>query len=158
MLLEHTDIWSRPWNALSFEDTVRVRTFLIDYAAKHARLLPGRYPGYRNFCTQLLESHLTKEKIHQLYVQSSELLHKLFIDYRLFSELWNILVPYIIIPKPQNDLCTDCQQNNFLIWRTADEEDEKKKAKLAKQEEHLYRSEREPLFYQLQCKQAKEEL
>ena len=66
-------------------------------------------------------------------------------------------MPFILIAKPRDDLCTECQQNNFLIIRSANEPDGKKKEKLAKQEEHLYRSERERLFYRLQCKSAKEE-
>ena len=49
----------KPWNALTFEATCKVKKFLINYANIHALLLPGRYPAFK---IQLLESHVTKKK------------------------------------------------------------------------------------------------
>ena len=154
----HGNSQRRPWNALTFEDTVNLRNFLINYSSQHATSLPGRYPGFRNFRIKLLESHVTKKKIHEIYVQSCKDDNKRYVEYVLFNDLWTKLLPYIVIAKPRNDLCTDCQQNNFLIIRSANEDEGKKREKLAKQEEHLYRSERERLFYRQQCKRAKEEV
>ena len=64
----------------------------------------------------------------------------------------------MIIAKPRTDLCNDCQKNNNLILKTANVEDSQKVIKLQKQEEHLYRAERERLVYKRQCNNAKIEL
>ena len=153
----HGNSGKRPWNALSFEDTVRLKKFLSNYACSHATRLPGRYPGFKNYSIQLLESHITKKMIHDLYTKCCTNDNKRSLQYSLFADLWAKLVPYIIIAKPRTDLCTDCQQNNTLILRSANNAEGHKQDRLAWQQEHLYWSEREHLYYRLQCKNAKNE-
>ena len=147
----------RPHNALSFEDTKSVKSFIINYARNNALPLPGRYPGFRDHSILLLESHVTKKSMHDLYVSSCMQANKRSLQYSLFCNLWSKLTPYVVISKPRTDLCTECQQNNFRIIRSANQEESDKKEKLEEQQKHLYHSDRERLVYRLQCKNAKEE-
>ena len=75
---------------------------------------------------QLLESHITKKHIWELYSKSCNLVNFRPVSYTLFTLLWNKLIPYIIIAKPRTDLCNDCQKNNNLILKTANVEESQK--------------------------------
>ena len=54
-------------NHLSFDDRVRVRNFIANYAETNAVLLPGRIPGFKRDDLQLLPSSETKANVWRKY-------------------------------------------------------------------------------------------
>lgn len=73
--------------------------------------------GYWNYNMTLLPSEFTKQGVYEMYRKSCEDAEKPPVALSSFKNVWNSLVPYIIIAKPATDLCWTCQQNNTLIFR-----------------------------------------
>ena len=57
----HRNTSHAPKNALKFDEIKNLVNFIIIYAERHAILLPGRIPGYKNDRMQLLPSSTTKK-------------------------------------------------------------------------------------------------
>ena len=53
-------------------------------------------------------------------------------------EIWKKLCPFIIVARPMTDLCWTYQNNNQLIFRSANLTDTNKSERVKQQEEHLY--------------------
>jgi hypothetical protein len=103
--------------ALSFDDIKRTVSFIICYADDHARVLPGRVPGFKHDDIKLLPSSHTKVVVYGQYKKSLEGTDFRVVGESSFRSLWNQLTPYIVTAKPMTDLCWTCQRNNTLIYR-----------------------------------------
>ena len=57
----HGNTSRAPKNALKFDEIKNLVNFITIYAERHAILLPGRIPGYKNDRMQLLPSSTTKK-------------------------------------------------------------------------------------------------
>ena len=57
----HGNTSHAPKNALKFDEIKNLVNFITIYAERHAILLPGRIPGYKNDHMQLLPSSTTKK-------------------------------------------------------------------------------------------------
>ena len=117
-----------PANTISFADKQQVVQFILTYAEAHAILLPGRIPGYKRSDLQLLPSSTTKHNIWLMYCNSLESLpvphHR--VAYSTFCEMWQQMLPHVIVTKPMSDLCWVCQKNSIAIMRAANQPDEQK--------------------------------
>ena len=110
------------------------RTFIVNYATKYALPLPGHMPTITNFSDWQLPSDVTKVAVHKEYVAGCRQSGQQAVGLTLFKELWP---PNIHVMKPQPDLCTTCQRNNRLIFRTANHSDEVKSQRVQEQQRHL---------------------
>jgi len=80
------------------------------------------------------------------------------VCYSLFVELWNEVIPWVVIAKPATDLCWKCQQNNNAILKASNVPDEDKAQLLLDQLEHLEKAKKEREYYKMQCQLSKENL
>ena len=141
--------------SFTFEDIKNSKQFIVQYAIVHALLLPGRTPGFKRDGVSLLPSSETKVKVHNAYIEACKekgwlkiviyqkkiyriIIHYLFLGVRCmglttFKEIWLELMPFIITAKPMTDLCSTCQLNNTLIYRSKNMEESKKSKKLKEQ-------------------------
>jgi hypothetical protein len=87
--------------------------FIVNYAAQHCILLPGRIPGIKSTDVKLLPTSITKAHLWRLYRDS--LPRHEAVALSTFRKLWKDLLPYIAVAKPATDLCWTCQKNNSLI-------------------------------------------
>ncbi|XP_064631663.1 uncharacterized protein LOC135489956 [Lineus longissimus] len=123
--------------ALTYEDTQRINTFLINFAEQYALVLPGRVPGFKRADLKLLPSCETKVSIWRKYCKAVTDLGHRTAKLSAFKSVWKSVAPHIVKTKPMTDLCGDCQLNNYKIYRSANLPNCVKDAKLRKQEEHL---------------------
>jgi hypothetical protein len=72
-----------------------------------------------------------------------------------FLEFWQKLCPFIITAKPMSDLCWTCQNNNNLIYKSANLTDESKKIRLESQQNHLFIVQQERSLYNEMVQQAR---
>ena len=65
-----------------------VKTFLLHYAADHAMILPGRYPGFKDADVRLFLSSATKYGVWQAYSEKKNKPYKacIVIERNLFYE------------------------------------------------------------------------
>ncbi|ELU10608.1 hypothetical protein CAPTEDRAFT_191102 [Capitella teleta] len=142
-------------NDLTFEDIRATHAFIENYASTHALVLPGRVPGYKRNDVSLLPSSHTKVIVYGVYKKCMEESNDRAISLTSFKRIWRQLLPNIVTCKPMTDLCATCQQNNYLIYRSANLAEEDKCEKLQKQESHLMQVHEERSLYQQMCDQAK---
>ena len=143
-----------PSNTSSFETTSHVKTFISEYAANHALPLPGRIPGYRDESISLISS--SESSVWEFYQRSCIAADLNPVSYSLFVQLWQELIPWVVIAKPSSDLCWTCQKNSQLIVRNVPENDSDKAALYRTQLDHLEEAKREREYYQMQCEEARQ--
>ena len=76
-----------------------------------------------------------------------------------FRQLWQSLLPSIVICRPMADLCWTCQKNNTLIIRSANIPEEEKTTyneALVNAKQHLADSQAERNLYRKLCKESKD--
>ena len=116
-----------PTNALTFDETTRVVTFLQNYAEEHAIQLPGRIPGYKRTDLQLLPCHTTKTLVWKTYSSvGSQQAGARSLAYSTFCQIWQKLLPNILPTRPMTDLCAECHKNAALIQRNSNLSEEEK--------------------------------
>ena len=98
-----------PHNATLFEVQDHIVNSIKSYARDNALQLPGRVPGHREETTLVIPSSETKVKIWELYTNISQEAALKPVGHSLFLEMWNKLLPWIVIAKPTTDLCWTCQ-------------------------------------------------
>jgi len=113
-------------HCLQFSEIEDIVRFLTNYASEHAMILPGRVPGFKRDDIKLLPSSHTKTKVYDMYKSCMEQLGKRVAGLSSFKQYWLQLVPFIVTSKPMTDLCWTCQNNNTLIYRSANIEDNEK--------------------------------
>ena len=136
-------------NFLSKSDAERVVTFIQNYAAEHATVLPGRHPGRKDFTAKLLPTHISKAEVHRQYETATNTAnddarekdpmaeqHRV-VGIDTFKRLWKTLLPSIATAKPRTDLCGECHDNNYQVYRSHNLPEAAKTAKLQKQLHHL---------------------
>ncbi|KAI2645389.1 Sulfide:quinone oxidoreductase, mitochondrial [Labeo rohita] len=80
--------------------------------------------------------------------------HRIMGDSNFFK-LWKKVCPFIITAKPMTDLCWVCQENNSLIFRSANLTDAQKRDCVAQQEKHLLTVQTERSLYNYMVTEAK---
>ena len=74
-----------------------------------------------------------------------------------FEKIWNVVVcPFMFFCKLISDVCWQCQQNNKLVYKSANLPDEQKQKRCRKQQEHLTNLAMERTFYRDLVKESKE--
>jgi len=112
-----------PHNTTPFDAKTHVKDFIITYAEDHALPLPGRIPGYRDESILLISSAESKRNVWEFYKESCESSDLKAVGYSLFVELWQTLVPWVVIAKPSTDLCWTTtnwsfdRQTLMTIWK-----------------------------------------
>ena len=132
--------------------------FIKNYAEDHAITLPGRVPGYRKADVLLLPSCSTKKQVWRQYYAAAEVANKPRVGYSKFVDLWNTLLPYVLIMTPMTDLCFTCQTNNNSILRSANLPEAQKTESVRTQEKHLFHAQRERDSYRDACKLSEQNL
>jgi len=134
---------------------------MLNFGEEHAVYLPGRIPGHRDTNILLLPSFNTKYLVYKVYVQACVADDIGHIGKSLFFQLWNELVPYIVVSKPMADLCWVCQERNqyAVHMREGDEEQALVQANIAVEEhmQHLRNAFDEHNYYKRQCEKARED-
>ncbi|KAK6167396.1 hypothetical protein SNE40_021432 [Patella caerulea] len=143
---------------LTHDDICRVVTFIINFAELHALVLPGRVPGFKRFDIKLLPSHYTKSKVFLSYQTAMKEAGERVVNIVGFRRLWNALVPFIVRTKPMTDLCWVCQQNNSLIYKSANMSDQEKSVRCKTQEEHILKVTLERSLYNSMVQKARDVL
>lgn len=144
-----------PKHTCSLDLVTGVVTFIENFAQEHAIALPGRIPGFKRTDIKVLPSSETKASVFRLYEQSAQLAGIHAVGHSKFLELWNELVPYVVICKPMTDLCHTCQKNNSKMYRSANLPESEKSQLLKEMEGHLLNAERERSLYRNACEVAK---
>ena len=98
-----------PINTTPFEVQEHVVSFIKSFARDNALPLPGRVPNHKEETTMVIPSSETKLKVWKLYTDVSCEEGLKPVGHSLFLELWNRLLPWIVIAKPSTDLCWTCQ-------------------------------------------------
>jgi len=143
----HGNCGKAPSNSHSFETRRHVKEFIENYANDHGVSLPGRIPGHRDESITLISSAESKRSVWKFY--SDSCLKSLLkpVCYSLFVELWNEVIPWVVIAKPATDLCWKCQQNNNAILKASNVPDEDKAGLLMDQLKHLEDAKKEREYY-----------
>ena len=74
----------------------------------------------------------------------------------MFRQTWRKLLPFIVTARPMTDLCWTCQQNNHLIYRSANLSEADKSVRLVQQESHLLLVRQERELYNEMVRRAKD--
>jgi hypothetical protein len=61
----HKNTQKKPHNKTSFQDRVKIKTFIENVASVKGMPLPGRLPGVKDSSLLLLPSHMTKASMHR---------------------------------------------------------------------------------------------
>ena len=155
---KHGNVGQGPPNSHSFETRETVTHFIKNYADNHGVILPGRIPQYRDMSIILLSSAETKLNVYRFYKECCEKTGLASVASTTFYDLWQELLPWIVIAKPATDLCWRCQKNNNKIFQSTNRTEEEKLEVLRDQLEHLDTAETERNYYKSQCKIAKDDL
>ena len=116
----HGNIGRKPPRALSQDELMKVISFIKNYAAVHAIVLPGRIPGLKDYeRTKLLPCNTSKRQIYLEYAESCREVEIRACAETTFYSLWRRYLPYIRRAKPMTDLCITCKENSALIVRSA---------------------------------------
>ena len=147
-----------PKRTCAFDTVTGVVTFINNFAQERAIALPGRIPGFKRTDIKVLPSSETKSSVFRLYQLSAQLAGGHSVGHSKFLELWNELVPHVVISRPMTDLCHTCQKNNSKIYRSANLPETEKSQLLKDMESHLLNSERERSLYRNACEVAKDSI
>ena len=116
---------------LSYDDIKRVVTFIVNFADANSIILPGRHPGQKEFFEiKLLPSHITKAEVFRLYESAMKAELVQAVKILTFRKLGRSLLPKFVRTKPMTDLCAECQQNNYAVFRSANVPEAVKSEKL----------------------------
>ncbi len=135
-------------------------TFVLNYAAQNALVLPGRVPGFRKTDIRLLPSSTSKRSVWKLYKGQMdkgqmEAVRDIAMGYSTFCKLWRQLLPYLVVTKPMTDLCWTCQQNSTALSRAVNTPLAEKSATLTAYMEHLDKVQKERSYYKTVCDQCR---
>ena len=144
-----------PKNALTFDETKYVVTFIVDYSETHTMSLPGRVHGYARDDLKLLPSNCSKKMVYENYVDACKPVNARACSLVLFRHLWRQLVPFVVVLRPKTDLCWFCQKNVTMISRATNVSEEVKDEAFLKAQDHLATAKTEREFYHSVCSQAK---
>ena len=154
----HGNVGRAPPNSHLFETRETVKNFIENYADNHGVILPGRIPGYRDASIILLSSAETKLNVYRFYKECCEKSELASVASTTFYDLWQQLLPWIVIAKPATDLCWRCQKNNTKIFNSSNCTEGEKLVVLQDQLDHLDNAEKEREHYRKQCKEAQNDL
>ena len=105
----HGNVGRAPPNSHSFETRKTVKSFIENYADNHGVILPGRILGYRDQSIVLLSSAETKLNVYGFYKEYCNVSDMVAVSSSFHYDLWQELLPWIVIAKPATDLCWRCQ-------------------------------------------------
>ena len=154
----HGNVGRAPPNSHSFETRQTVKTFIENFADNHGVILPGRIPSYRDQSIILLSSAETKLNVYGFYKECCSKSGFASVASTTFYDLWEELLPCIVVAKPATDLCWRCQSNNNKIFKSANNTEAEKLEVLRQQLDHLDVTEKERMCYKSQCKLAQNDL
>ena len=157
----HGNTGRSPTHACSNQDKEDIKQFIINYAAAHGMLDPGRdlRHGFGRLRI-LLPSVSNYRSVHHAYELSLQIQNQLSVGYRTFIRCWQETCPYIVFNKPRTDLCMTCEDFKKEINKIVSDLDEKcddDKSKIYKRAlDHLEDAKTERAYYTA-CTQLAEE-
>ncbi len=75
---------------------------------------------------QIPPSSTTKSSVWLLYKEATNLLSVKSAAYSMFTDIWRMFLPNIVVGHPMTDLCWTCQKDSALIVRSANLSEEVK--------------------------------
>ena len=157
--LVHGNKGRQPAGAYETGDIEVVISFMLNLAENHGLQDPGRDVRKGNGRLRiLLPSIMNYTSVHQLYVDSINVMGGKAIGYDTFMKIWQKKLPYIVFNNPRTDLCLTCE--NFKkqlnqIAATLDEDKEKKQEDLYQAAlDHLNHVKKERLYYKARIQVA----
>ena len=151
---DHGNKGRLPSNAIPFEEKTHITTFIESYARDNALPLPGRVPGHRDETHLVISSSETKKDIGELYCSVSNEAKIQPVGYSLFVELWNTLLPWIVIASPSSDLCWTCQKFRETLAASPNLLDNEKVQMVEQYKNHLQDAKNNRNYYNKQIDQA----
>ena len=155
----HGNTGRTPKHSLSFETKKEVVQFLVRYTIQHGLVLPGRVPGFSKTDIKLLLSAMSKSGIWKTYRKALPS-GNVPVAYSTYCQLWQDLVPDLVVMKPMTDLCLECQQHIIALQRCTNQLPQDKSATLATYSNHLKTVHLERTYFNMQvdmCKQSLKE-
>ena len=152
---EHGNKGRLPANTTPFDSTNHVTSFIKGYARDNALPLPGRVQGHREDTCLVISSSETKKEIWVLYSDANQEAGFSPVGYSLFLELWNTLLPWIVVAKPSTDLCWTCQKFSETLAATPNMHDDDKAAMVQEYTNHLNEARNNRRHYNNQIELAK---
>ena len=108
--LVHGNVGRKPVHACSSLDRDAITTFIVNFAATHGLLDPGRDvrkgPGR---LTILLPTVMNYMSVHRIYQKSVYLQEKEAVSTRTFMRIWHEEARHIVFNDPRSDLCMTCE-------------------------------------------------
>ncbi|XP_041366722.1 uncharacterized protein LOC121381470 [Gigantopelta aegis] len=144
-------------HALVLDDVRNVTRYILNFAADHAILLPGRIPGFKRYDIKVIPSNFNKTEVWRLY-RAAATPDQRVVGCSTFRKLWARLTPYVVIARPASDLCWTCQKNNNLIAKCVNVDEQSKSEVLRKQEQHLHLAMMERFFTKPSAVMPKQQL
>jgi hypothetical protein len=95
---------------------------MLNFVEEYAISLPGRIRGISRDDVKVIPSNFPKAAVWRRYRDSAVDGQKI-IGQSTFRKLWNQVLSYVVIAKPESDLCSVCQDNNYLILRNVSPSD-----------------------------------
>ena len=138
------------------QDSERITTCLVKYAADNALPLPGRLPNYKNCQVLLLPSDKTSVDMHSEYEKVAVAMKYRSINLRTFQRQWHDLCPHIVITKPCTDLCQKCQEFAGRISKSGNITEEEKELLLTEYNKHVQLAKEQRDYYSAQVKLSKD--
>ncbi|CAC5424720.1 unnamed protein product [Mytilus coruscus] len=152
----HASTGKLPKHALTFQDSERIKTFLIKYATDNALPLPGRLPNYKNHQVLLLPSDKNSVDIHAEYEKLAINMKYRSVSVRTFQRQWHDLCPNIVVTKPCTDLCQKCQEYAGKISNSGNLSEEDKQLLLNQYNIHVQLAKEQRDYYREQVKISKQ--
>jgi len=125
---EHGNAGKVPKFALTYEDSVRIVSFVKHYAVQHGLILPGRIPSFKSSDLILLPSNVTKREFHRQLTLACEESHHRPVG--SFRRIWKMTMPNVVIQQPRTDLCTTCHANITSVSKLSGMSEEEKMEEL----------------------------
>lgn len=157
--LMHGNSGRKPATYYDAVDVEAIVSFMLNLAENHGLPDPGRdIRKGKGRLRILLPSIMNYTSVHQLYMNSVDMMGGRSVGYDTFIKIWQKKLPYIVFNNPKTDLCLTCENFKKQLNRAAailDEDKEQKQEDLHKSAlDHLNHVKRERFYYKARIQVA----
>ncbi|XP_062587812.1 uncharacterized protein LOC134249479 isoform X1 [Saccostrea cucullata] len=141
----HGNTGKTPHNALKYDDTQYVVSFIQRYAEEHGLPMPAAPRGRDTDPPIFLPCSLTKKDLHASYSEACSTSDIRCVKLSSFYAIWSTCLPSIQIATPRTDVCSTCDNHRVKIMYAHTENEKLDATRLFT--EHLNKVEREHKHY-----------
>lgn len=143
----------------SVECRIKAVTFIKNFSAQNALILPGRLPAYRlNTDLNILPCSMSKLYVFDLYKKAADETDIEIVGKTTWYDLWNTFCANIVIQKPRTDLCNVCQKQTVSLGQMQGLTEEEKREKINESPQHLDNITTERAYYNTTISKSLEEI